>query len=50
MGGGYDPGADALEASAYTRARLDGDRIVVDSAPVRFTRVRPGESLLEETA
>ena len=39
-----------LAASAYTKARLAGDRIAVESAPVAFTRVRPGQSLLKPEA
>jgi fumarate reductase flavoprotein subunit len=34
-----------LEESRFTRVRLDGGRLAVDTAPVRFTRVRPGETL-----
>ena len=33
----------------YTLARLRDD-IVMDSAPVAFTRVKPGESLLAHAA
>jgi fumarate reductase flavoprotein subunit len=35
-------GADDL---AFTRVRLDGEQIVIDWETVRFTRVKPGESL-----
>jgi succinate dehydrogenase flavoprotein subunit len=40
------PGTGDLEASAFSRVRLDRDRFEVSWQPVRFTRVRPGESLL----
>jgi fumarate reductase flavoprotein subunit len=40
------PGSGAMETSTYTVARLDGARIGIGHEPVRFTRVRPGESLL----
>jgi fumarate reductase flavoprotein subunit len=39
-----------LAASAYTLVRLADDRPVVTSAPVAFTRVRPGQTLLDESA
>ena len=41
------PKASDLAASAYTRIRQRGQAFTCDSVPVRFTRVRPGESLLE---
>jgi len=44
------PEAGALETSAFTSARLAGDRIDVVLRPVAFTRVRPGESLIKDTA
>ena len=44
------PETSELAASRYTVARLDGERIAVDTQPVAFTRVRPGESLLSEAA
>jgi fumarate reductase flavoprotein subunit len=40
------PQKGELATSAFTRARLEGDRIDVTSEAVRFTRVQPGESLL----
>ncbi|MFN0159587.1 MAG: L-aspartate oxidase [Burkholderiales bacterium] len=40
------PATDDLATSTYTVARLDGEDIEVGRAPVRFTRVKPGESLL----
>jgi fumarate reductase flavoprotein subunit len=40
------PEAGALEASAYTSARLEGDRLAIAMKPVAFTRVKPGESLI----
>src|SRR5206468_12960274 len=38
------PQASELAASRYTVARLAQDRMVVNTAPVSFTRVRPGET------
>ncbi len=43
------PQVSDLAASAYTRVRLTGDRPTVASEPVAFSRVRPGESLLDQT-
>lgn len=40
------PATGALDQSANTVVRLDGDRLAVTTAPVTFTLVRPGESLL----
>ena len=42
------PHVSELAASAYTSVRLAGDRPQVTSAKVAFTRVRPGESLLDD--
>ncbi|MDP6706034.1 MAG: FAD-binding protein [Alphaproteobacteria bacterium] len=42
------PEAGDLEASYHTRVRLDDTGLVVDTAPVDFSRVRPGESLIPE--
>jgi fumarate reductase flavoprotein subunit len=39
-----------LAASAYTRIRARAGRLAVEAIPVRFTRVRPGESLLDAAA
>jgi fumarate reductase flavoprotein subunit len=44
------PHAGDLAASRYTIARLRGDEIAIDSAPVQFTRVQPGHSLLATAA
>jgi fumarate reductase flavoprotein subunit len=44
------PHVSDLAASRYTIARLADDQFAVDTAPVAFTRVRPGESLLSEAA
>jgi fumarate reductase flavoprotein subunit len=44
------PRASDLATSRYTIARLHGDQVVMDSAPVEFTRVRPGETLLATAA
>tara|TARA_R110001583_G_scaffold185046_1_gene344777 strand:- start:4496 stop:6214 length:1719 start_codon:yes stop_codon:yes gene_type:complete len=41
------PSTSDLEASSYTVARLVGDEIVMAREAVQFSRVRPGESLLE---
>ena len=38
-----------LETSANTVTRLEGGEIAISSRPVAFTRVRPGETLVEET-
>ena len=40
------PEAGPLEKSAFTSLRLDGSSLKVTTKPVAFTRVRPGESLL----
>jgi fumarate reductase flavoprotein subunit len=40
------PDAGDLATSRYTVARLAGDHVVVDTEPVSFTRIRPGETLL----
>ena len=42
------PHASDLAGSHYTCVRLAGDRPVVSSEPVTFTRVRPGQSLLQQ--
>jgi fumarate reductase flavoprotein subunit len=39
-----------LAASRYTRVRFAGGAPVVDTAPVAFTLVRPGETLLRDAA
>ena len=44
------PAASDLSTSRYTLTRLAGDAPLVDTAPVAFTRVRPGESLIEKAA
>ncbi len=40
------PDAGSIARSTYTRIRLREGKIECDAVPVRFTRVRPGESLL----
>ena len=40
------PTASDLAASTYTRIRQQGEALACDCVPVRFTRVRPGKSLL----
>ncbi len=42
------PQTSDLAASAYTTVRLSGDEPEVESQPVHFTRVKPGESLLTQ--
>ena len=42
------PQASDLAGSRHTCVRLAGDRPVVSSEPVVFTRVRPGQSLLPQ--
>jgi fumarate reductase flavoprotein subunit len=44
------PKASNLNTSQYTKARLDGGTISVTDEPVGFTRIRPGESLLDQVA
>lgn len=39
-----------LETSANTVVRRDGDAISIDTSPVAFTRIKPGETLLAEDA
>ncbi len=41
------PEAKDVENSWYTRVKMDGDKIDLSTKSVEFTRVRPGESLLE---
>ncbi|MEP6998789.1 MAG: FAD-binding protein [Betaproteobacteria bacterium] len=40
------PATGDLAASTYTRVRLQAGKLAVDAVSVRFTRVRPGASLL----
>ena len=44
------PEVSDLATSRYTLARLDDEKIEVETAPVTFSRVRPGETLLGEAA
>ena len=44
------PTASELATSRYTMVRFADDDFAVDTAPVAFTRVRPGESLLPQAA
>lgn len=44
------PTMSDLATSRYTLTRLAGDALTVDTAPVTFTRVRPGQSLIGEAA
>ena len=41
------PGEGDLATSTFTRVRTAAEDLQVEAAPVRFTRVRPGESLLQ---
>jgi fumarate reductase flavoprotein subunit len=34
-------------ASSFSRVRLEGDRFAIDWKPVAFTRVHPGQSLVQ---
>jgi fumarate reductase flavoprotein subunit len=40
------PGPGELAASTFTRVRKAGGVLAIEDVPVRFTRVRPGDSLL----
>jgi fumarate reductase flavoprotein subunit len=44
------PGEGDLDASTYTVARRSGAGLAITQEPVRFTIVRPGQSLLKEAA
>jgi fumarate reductase flavoprotein subunit len=44
------PKTSDLATSRYTLTRLSGETLTVDTAPVAFTRVRPGESLIGKAA
>jgi fumarate reductase flavoprotein subunit len=44
------PQSSAVAASAFTKAALKAGAIEVTSQPVAFTRVRPGQSLLNKAA
>jgi fumarate reductase flavoprotein subunit len=44
------PTASELKTSRYTVARLAGEEPRIDTAAVDFTRVKPGESLIEQAA
>jgi fumarate reductase flavoprotein subunit len=44
------PQASDLNTSRYTKARLQSDKISISDEPVEFTRIRPGESLLDQVA
>ncbi len=39
-----------LATSRYTQVKLDGDRIIVGTEAVNFTHVKPGDTLLKQTA
>ena len=41
------PGTSDLHGSGYTEVRQRGGKLELSRRPVRFTRVRPGETLLE---
>ncbi|MGH6661373.1 MAG: L-aspartate oxidase [Rhodospirillales bacterium] len=44
------PATGDLETSAFTSARLLGGKIDVTLRPVKFTRVRPGQTLIKDSA
>ena len=44
------PEPGPLEGSAFTSIRLEGSELRLQMKPVAFTRVRPGQSLLEHVA
>jgi fumarate reductase flavoprotein subunit len=44
------PAVRDLERSSFTRVRLRGRDLALEFAPVEFTRVRPGETLLQREA
>jgi fumarate reductase flavoprotein subunit len=44
------PEAGPLESSAFTSVTLEGARLGVAMKPVRFTRVKPGQTLLKNAA
>ncbi len=44
------PDAGDLETSAYTVARLTDGEMTMETRPVEFTRIRPGESLIDDAA
>jgi fumarate reductase flavoprotein subunit len=44
------PATSELATSRYTLTRLAGEALTVETAPVVFTRVRPGESLIGKAA
>ena len=37
-----------LENSRFTKVTLDGDQIAIDTEAVNFTRVKPGETLIQD--
>jgi fumarate reductase flavoprotein subunit len=43
------PAASDLASSRYTVVRMRDDEFEVTTEPVHFTRIEPGESLLDET-
>jgi fumarate reductase flavoprotein subunit len=43
------PGTSDLDRSTFTVVRKLGDRLEISSEPVRFTRVRPGETLIRDS-
>jgi fumarate reductase flavoprotein subunit len=44
------PAASDLASSRFTQVRLEGSNLQVGTAPVHFTRLRPGETLLKDAA
>jgi fumarate reductase flavoprotein subunit len=44
------PTTGALESSEFTVVRMQGDALALEWQPVKFVRVKPGETVLEEAA
>jgi fumarate reductase flavoprotein subunit len=44
------PGEGDLSTSTFTVARQRGGRLDISDEPVRFTIIKPGETLLKEAA
>jgi fumarate reductase flavoprotein subunit len=42
------PQAGELESSSFTVARMTAQGLVLEREPVRFERVRPGQTILDE--
>jgi fumarate reductase flavoprotein subunit len=44
------PDSGPMETSAFTSVKLENQAIRIDMKPVRFTRVKPGQTLLKDAA